>query len=86
MIVRLELFEGRLRHKLIMCDAGLVGEMNHTALSNFIELFHAVLRGNGRAAGLQMVQHAPRQECADPEGREMFLFNLRIFPSTFFSH
>ena len=51
-----------------MCDAGLVGEMNATATANFIELFHAVLSGDGRAAGLLMVKHAPRHECTDPEG------------------
>jgi predicted unusual protein kinase regulating ubiquinone biosynthesis (AarF/ABC1/UbiB family) len=74
MIVRLEVFKGRVCHKLVMCDAGLVGEMNQTALANFIELFHAVLRGDGVAAGLQMVQHAPRQECTNPEGVNVFLY------------
>ena len=73
MIVRLELRKGRLLHKLVMCDAGLVGEMNPVATANFIELFHAVLRGDGRAAGLLMIQHAPRHECADPEGSKVHL-------------
>jgi predicted unusual protein kinase regulating ubiquinone biosynthesis (AarF/ABC1/UbiB family) len=70
MIVRLEMCNGRPRPKLVMCDAGLVGEMNATATENFIELFHAVLRGDGRAAGLLMVKHAPRHECTDPEGTD----------------
>ncbi len=75
MIVRLELHKGRLLHKLVMCDAGLVGEMNPVATANFIELFHAVLRGDGRQAGLLMVQHAPRHECTDPEGVQVHLMH-----------
>jgi predicted unusual protein kinase regulating ubiquinone biosynthesis (AarF/ABC1/UbiB family) len=81
MIVRLELFKGRLRHKLVLCDAGLVGEMTPAASLNFIELFHAVLRGDGRDAGLQMIRHAPRQECADPEGLNSF-FHLPLVALT----
>ena len=72
MIVRLEVHKGRVQHKLVLCDAGLVGTMNAAATANFIELFHAVLRGDGHAAGLQMVQHAPRHECTDPEGPRVF--------------
>jgi predicted unusual protein kinase regulating ubiquinone biosynthesis (AarF/ABC1/UbiB family) len=87
MIVRLEVCDGLLLHKLIMCDAGLVGAMNATATANFIELFHAVLRGDGRTAGLLMVDNAPRQECIDKEGNgcfvEQFKTRLFVFPFSF---
>ncbi|CAM9851372.1 unnamed protein product, partial [Scytosiphon promiscuus] len=53
---------------LIFLDAGIVCELDQHDRENFLDLFHAVVVGNGTLAGSLMIERARDGRCTDPEG------------------
>ncbi|CAM9135653.1 unnamed protein product, partial [Hapterophycus canaliculatus] len=53
---------------LIFLDAGLVCELDHHDRENFLDLFRAVVVGNGTLAGSLMIERAKDGRCTDPDG------------------
>ncbi|CAM9290423.1 unnamed protein product [Laminaria digitata] len=54
--------------RLVMLDAGIVCELDQHDRKNFIDLFYAVVVGDGKQAGRLMIERARDQQCTDPEG------------------
>lgn len=54
--------------KLAIVDAGIVCELDEEDQLNLIDLFFAVVTGDGKLAGSLMVERARHQHCTDPDG------------------
>lgn len=59
--------EGR-KPCLIILDAGIVSELDESDRKNFVDLFYAIVVGDGKLAGRLMIERARDQRCRDPEG------------------
>jgi aarF domain-containing kinase len=61
------------QYRLCFIDTGIVVELNHRDRINFIDLFYAIARNEGDAAGNLMVKRSASRKCVDQEGfaREM---------------
>eukprot|EP01135_Chromosphaera_perkinsii_P000999 Nk52_evm13s156 gene=Nk52_evmTU13s156 len=62
--------------KLCFLDAGIVTELSERDQQNFIDLFTAVVKGQGKRVGELMINRARRQECEDPEAFSKKVENL----------
>ncbi|CAM9623866.1 unnamed protein product [Discosporangium mesarthrocarpum] len=54
--------------RMVFLDAGIVCRLGEEDRRNFVDLFHAVVIGDGKGAGMLMIQRARGQECSDPKG------------------
>ncbi len=54
--------------KLAIVDAGIVCGLDEEDQLNLIDLFSAVVTGDGKLAGALMVERARHQQCTDPDG------------------
>lgn len=57
--------------QLVMLDVGLVTELSPRDRSNFLELFEAVVKGDGRRGADLMIKYATEAQCTE-EQREHF--------------
>ncbi|CAM9689021.1 unnamed protein product, partial [Phaeothamnion confervicola] len=53
--------------RLVFLDVGIVSELGPKDRRNFVDLFYAIVRGDGREAGRLMISRARDQRCKDPE-------------------
>ena len=53
--------------RVCFLDAGIVTKLSERDQKNFIDLFTAIVKGQGKRVGELMVHRARRQECDDPE-------------------
>ena len=61
-------FDERGRAALTFIDAGLVTCLEEKDRKNFIDLFTAVAKKDGRAAARHMIERSVGSECTDPDG------------------
>jgi aarF domain-containing kinase len=54
--------------RLVFLDTGMVTVLTDQQWHNFVELYAAVVAGDGEAAAHVMIDRAPRQACTDREG------------------
>lgn len=53
---------------ILLLDGGIATELSLQDRTNFIDLFSAIVRNNGREAGHLMLERARLHECPDPDG------------------
>lgn len=53
--------------EMTFLDVGIVAELSSEDRRNFIDLFTAVAKGNGREAGTLLLDRSPENQCDDPE-------------------
>ncbi|CAM9598917.1 unnamed protein product [Choristocarpus tenellus] len=54
--------------RLVFLDAGIVCKLGDADRRNFVDLFYAVVLGDGKRAGRLMIERARDQKCRDVEG------------------
>ncbi|CAM9437900.1 unnamed protein product, partial [Sphacelaria rigidula] len=52
---------------LVILDAGIVSELDEGDRKNFVDLFYAIVVGDGKLAGRLMIERARNQRCKDPD-------------------